>query len=190
MDVVEGYSYSSSSSTELAVTTHKKRAGRKKFRDTRHPFFRGVRQRGQGGKWVCQVREPQKKSRIWLGTFPSPEMAARAYDVAAVALRGPGAPLNFENSRQLLPRPVSSEPVDIRAAARAAAEAFRDDDRLRTTSSELFFHDEEAECNMPSLLASMAEGMLITPPGVHHGGMFEYWDDLEDPQMDLSLWND
>ncbi|KAG0501367.1 hypothetical protein HPP92_001439 [Vanilla planifolia] len=102
----------------------KRRAGRTKFTETRHPVFKGVRRRN-ADRWVCEVREPHKKSRIWLGTFPTAEMAARAHDVAALALRGRAACLNFADSAWRLPAPDSSSPQDIQRTAALAAEAFR-----------------------------------------------------------------
>ncbi|KAL4562727.1 hypothetical protein LXL04_026757 [Taraxacum kok-saghyz] len=56
--------------------------------------FVGVRQR-PSGRWVAEIKDSSQKVRLWLGTYDSPEEAARAYDEAARALRGENARTNF-----------------------------------------------------------------------------------------------
>ncbi|KAK4772791.1 hypothetical protein SAY86_014566 [Trapa natans] len=56
--------------------------------------YKGIRMR-KWGKWVAEVREPNKRSRIWLGSYSTAMAAARAYDTAVFYLRGPSARLNF-----------------------------------------------------------------------------------------------
>ncbi|KAL3839777.1 hypothetical protein ACJIZ3_024368 [Penstemon smallii] len=170
----------------------------------RHPTFRGVRRRKCNGKWVSEIREPKTPNRIWLGTFPTPEMAAVAYDVALLALKGKEAELNFPNSASSLPVPVSTSPRDIQAAAASAAaaagaaiDAFRGRNagmllperpgQHRPEVIEVVDHefvDEDLIFDMPNVLVNMAQGMLISPPRI------DLMDDDDDCYVqDENLWS-
>jgi len=112
------WSPSSSSSPQPAK---KRPAGRTKFRETRHPVFRGVRRRGAAGRWVCEVRVPGNRgARLWLGTYVAAAMLALGRG------RSGAGCLNFPDSARLLAVPPPSALSGLDDARRAALEAVAD----------------------------------------------------------------
>ncbi|KAL7137424.1 hypothetical protein ABFS83_10G091500 [Erythranthe nasuta] len=178
-------------------------------RCSRPSVYQGVRRRKSSGKWVSEIREPKTPNRIWLGTFPTPEMAAAAYDVAALALKGGEAQLNFPNSASSLPVPASTSPRDIQAAAAsAAAAAGAAVDTFRAQPPEVpvsvdnsnidvidhGFVDEDLIFDLPNVLANMAEGLLISPPRSINYGFADHDNNVDHGSYNTEdagyyLWN-
>ncbi|XP_047049819.1 dehydration-responsive element-binding protein 1A-like [Lolium rigidum] len=169
----------------------KRPAGRTKFRETRHPVYRGVRRRGNAGRWVCEVRVPGRRgSRLWVGTFDTAEIAARAHDAAMLALSAGDVCLNFPDSAELLAVSASYRSLnEVRHAVTEAVEDFErrqalgEEDALSGTSpstpSSPLTDDEEAtsraedspfeqdvlgDMGWDLYYASLAQGMLMSPP--------------------------
>ncbi|OWM84085.1 ethylene-responsive transcription factor ERF017-like [Punica granatum] len=78
--------------------------------------YKGVRKR-KWGKWVSEIRLPNSRERIWLGSYDSAEKAARAFDAALFCLRGQNAKFNFPSSPPDIVGAHNLSPQEIQAVA-------------------------------------------------------------------------
>lgn len=78
--------------------------------------YKGVRKR-KWGKYVSEIRLPNCRERIWLGSYDTAEKAARAFDAALYCLRGSGARFNFPDDPPHIENGRSMTPAEIQVAA-------------------------------------------------------------------------
>lgn len=123
--------------------------------------YKGVRKRSWGS-WVSEIRAPNQKTRIWLGSYSTPEAAARAYDAALLCLKGSSANLNFPSSHIDIPQDTLLSPKSIQRVAAAAAAANSCADNANTSpppSSSVSF---SSVVSSPSDLVDDDDGSLIS----------------------------
>ncbi|KAM1174043.1 hypothetical protein ACFX13_027300 [Malus domestica] len=132
--------------------------------------YKGVRKR-KWGKWVSEIRLPNCRERIWLGSYGTPEKAARAFDAALFCLRGRTAKFNFPDNPPDIPggRSLSPAEIQVEAARFANSEIPRSHQSMSAPQAECQSMSElQAESQSPSLsegsgTAFMDTDLQVTP---------------------------
>lgn len=123
--------------------------------------FRGVRKR-KWGKWVSEIRLPNSRQRIWLGSYDSAEKAARAFDAAMFCLRGRNAKFNFPDNPPDIAGGRNMTPSQIQAAAARFANAEQSGRPDTTGSSPIECSSEGTVLRTESPSPSISEGTVQT----------------------------
>ncbi|KAL1808942.1 hypothetical protein ACET3Z_025932 [Daucus carota] len=107
---------SGSGSNEAAARHGNQSRISKSSADSSSCKYTGVRKR-KWGKFVSEIRLPNSRERIWLGSYDSAVKAARAFDAALYCLRGPDAKFNFPENPPEIPGGRSLTPPQIQVEA-------------------------------------------------------------------------
>ncbi|CAN7021514.1 unnamed protein product [Brassica rapa subsp. trilocularis] len=146
--------------------------------------YKGVRKR-RWGKWVSEIRLPKSRERIWLGSYDTPEKAARAFDAALFCLRGSGANFNFPENPPVIAGGQDMSRTEIREAAARFAKSI--------SKKELYFEEEQESELVESVLPTVGSGNFASDFGLFPG--FDDDDDELSPTLydnydcSVYLWN-
>ncbi|KAF0898467.1 hypothetical protein E2562_007300 [Oryza meyeriana var. granulata] len=213
MDMGHGHSSSPSSSSSVAESETsssslerqlryktvwssppKRPAGRTKFRETRHPVYRGVRRRGGAGRWVCE-------DSAWLLAVPP----AAPSDLADVRRAATEAVAGFlQRSKPANAATVAAEAMDEAISSVSASPPLANNvvssetprpsvdatTELPAAALDMFELDFFGEMDYDMYYASLAEGLLMEPPPPAMATSV-HWDigDCGDEGADIALWS-
>ncbi|KAF8024962.1 hypothetical protein BT93_F1959 [Corymbia citriodora subsp. variegata] len=124
--------------------------------------YKGVRMRSWGS-WVSEIRAPNQKTRIWLGSYSTAEAAARAYDAALLCIKGSSATFNFPlpSSHHHVPPNASMSPKSIQRVAAAAAAAANGgggaDNNVTVTAAAASAATPPSFVSSPSMCSSLSD---------------------------------
>lgn len=129
--------------------------------------YKGVRKR-KWGKYVSEIRLPNCRQRIWLGSYDTAEKAARAFDAALYCLRGRTAKFNFpENPPEILNgRSLTPAEIQVAAAQFAHRQSIRVEENHPEPESQ--WSDQSLSSPCPSVSdghgAAQTEGEMSETP--------------------------
>ncbi|KAF2296739.1 hypothetical protein GH714_001564 [Hevea brasiliensis] len=145
--------------------------------------YKGVRMRSWGS-WVSEIRAPNQKTRIWLGSYSTPEAAARAYDAALLCLKGSSANLNFPiTSSHYIPDTVMS-PKSIQRVAAAAANSFVENATTTTKATTTTNTSSTSPATTPSASSPPLPSFFSSSPSPSSSMSSSFSDQFDD---DVSL---